>query len=120
MIRGVRGAITITSDCESDIISSTEILLREMINKNGIVPVQVASVFISATEDIQSSFPAKALRKWNEWKYVPVLSMHEMHVKDSLKKCIRIMIHWNTEKNQDEILHIYMREAKNLRPDLLP
>ncbi|WP_409251179.1 chorismate mutase [Bacillus sp. SCS-153A] len=119
MIRGVRGAITISSDSEQDIISSTEKLLLEMISQNGIEPVEVASVFISATEDIHSEFPAKALRKLVEWKYVPVLSMQEMEVKESLKKCIRIMIHWNTDKNQDDIVHVYLRKAHALRPDLL-
>jgi chorismate mutase len=119
MIRGVRGAITITSDCESDIIGSTQTLLMDMINKNGIEPDKVASVFISATEDIHSAFPAKALRKWEEWKYVPVLSMHEMQVRGSLQKCIRILIHWNTEKSQEKIFHVYLRKAKNLRPDLI-
>jgi chorismate mutase len=63
MIRGVRGAITILSDSEKDIISSTETLLKEMINQ-----------FISATEYIHSAFPAKALRKLEGWRYVPVLS----------------------------------------------
>jgi chorismate mutase len=120
MIRGVRGAITISSDSEKDIISSTETLLKEMINQNGIEPAEVASVFISATEDIHSAFPAKALRKWEGWRYVPVLSMREMQVKDGLQKCIRVMIHWNTEKAQKDVLHVYLRKAGNLRPDLKP
>ncbi|WP_044023047.1 chorismate mutase [Bacillus sp. SG-1] len=119
MIRGVRGAITISSDSEKEIISSTELLLLEMINKNGIEPEQVASVFISATADIHTAFPARALRKIKNWKYVPVLSMQEMEVKDSLNKCIRIMIHWNTEKKQEDIRHVYLRKAHTLRPDLL-
>jgi chorismate mutase len=35
-----------------------------------------------------------------------------------LAKCIRVMIHWNTEKAQKDVLHIYLRKAGNLRPDL--
>ena len=41
-----------------------------------------------------------------------------MAVPGSLPMCIRVMIHWNTDKRQQEIEHIYVREAKRLRPDL--
>ncbi|CAH0345541.1 chorismate mutase [Bacillus sp. CECT 9360] len=118
MIRGVRGATTVDRDNEQDIIDATEKLLRVMIAENQIDPDKVASVFISVTDDLSSAFPAKALRKIEEWTYVPVMCMQEIPVPNSLKSCIRIMLHLNTEKAQHDISHVYQEKAVALRPDL--
>lgn len=118
MIRGVRGAITVNENDEQEIIIAAERLIREAIEANDIKPEDVASVFISATKDIDAAFPAKALRNIDGWMFVPVMCMKELSVPDSLQKCIRIMIHVNTEKTQSEIKHIYLEKAAGLRPDL--
>lgn len=118
MIRGVRGAITVNVNEEVEIIAAAQRLLNEMIHANTILPSDVASVFISATDDVTAAFPAKALRNIDGWKHVPVMCMKELSVPLSLKMCIRIMIHLNTELDQDQIRHIYLENAKQLRPDL--
>jgi chorismate mutase len=118
MIRGVRGAITVSKNQEEEIISSTEELLKKMIEENQIDPNSVASIFISATEDITAAFPAKALRKLKGWTYVPVMCMSEIPVPNSLKMCIRIMMHINTKTDQDKLIHVYLNDAIVLRPDL--
>lgn len=118
MIRGIRGAITVTEDKESEILSATERLLREMIARNNIHPEQVASVFISVTEDITSAFPARALRSIEGWKYVPVMCMREIPVPSSLPLCIRVMMHVNTTAAQKDVRHVYLEDAVILRPDL--
>ncbi|MEW8970805.1 chorismate mutase [Mesobacillus jeotgali] len=118
MIRGVRGAITVKDNDEQEIISAAERLLKEAISSNDIAPNDVASIFISATDDIDAAFPARALRNLDGWTYVPVMCMQELSVPGSLQKCIRIMVHFNTEKTQKEIQHIYLEEAAGLRPDL--
>ncbi|MCP3738735.1 chorismate mutase [Rossellomorea sp. BNER] len=119
MIRGIRGATTIHVDNESQIIDSTEKLIQTMIAKNDIEAANVASVFISATSDIQTGFPAKALRRFPGWTYVPVMCMQEMDVEESLAKCVRVMIHYNTNKSQEKIHHVYLEDAIKLRPDLV-
>lgn len=118
MIRGVRGATTVTSNTEEAIISAAGELLAKIIEVNHIQPDSVASVFISTTEDINAAFPAKALRKFADWTYVPVMCMREISVPNSLKMCIRFMIHVNTSLSQEEIKHVYLNEAIVLRPDL--
>ncbi|MBS4191032.1 chorismate mutase [Bacillus sp. FJAT-49705] len=118
MIRGVRGATTVNDDNEIEIVQATEILLRKMIEENEIEAELVASVFISVTEDITAVFPAKAMRLIEGWKYVPVMCMREIPVASSLPKCIRVMIHVNTNIPQKEISHIYLGGAISLRPDL--
>ena len=118
MIRGVRGAITVNSNTEEEIISATEELLAKVIELNQISPDSVASAFISTTADINATFPAKAMRKFEGWTYVPVMCMREIPVPNSLKMCIRIMMHVNTNKLQEDIVHVYLRDAIALRPDL--
>ncbi|WP_044749073.1 chorismate mutase [Bacillus alveayuensis] len=119
MIRGIRGAITVDANEEKEIVEATERLLQEMVKQNDITPERVASVFISATQDLTAQFPAKALRRLDGWTFVPVTCMQEMAVPGSLEKCIRIMMHVDTERSQNEISHIYLEKAKNLRPDLI-
>jgi chorismate mutase len=114
----MRGAITVTQNTEEEILTATEELLKKIIEENQIQPDLVASVFISTTKDIDAAFPAKALRKFEGWTYVPVMCMQEMPVPNSLTMCVRIMMHVNTKKSQEEIIHVYLRGAKVLRPDL--
>lgn len=118
MIRGVRGAITVNQNDEGEIVAAAEKLLREAISANNIIPNDVASIFMSATEDVDAAFPAKALRNIDGWTYVPVMCMKELAVPGSLRKCIRVMIHVNTETPQEDINHIYLEGAAGLRPDL--
>lgn len=115
--RGVRGAITIDRNAREDILTATRQLLALMIRTNGIEPRDVASAFFTTTPDINAEFPALAARQLG-WLDVPMLCGHEMAVPGSLPLCIRVMIMWNTEKRQQEIEHIYLREAERLRPDL--
>ncbi|MGE8204328.1 chorismate mutase [Heyndrickxia sp. NPDC080065] len=118
MIRGVRGATTVSNNQEAEIIESTEELLKEMIEQNDLEATNVASVFISVTSDINATFPAKALRRLPDWTYVPVMCMKEINVEGSLPLCIRIMMHINTDKAQQKIHHVYLRNTSILRPDL--
>ncbi|MGJ7909373.1 chorismate mutase [Neobacillus sp. LXY-1] len=118
MIRGVRGATTVHMDDLDIIISATEELVAALIKVNDIQAEAVASVFISTTNDLTAAFPARALRKFEGWTYVPVMCMQEISVPNALKMCVRIMIHLNTELPQSEIKHVYLNGAKVLRPDL--
>jgi chorismate mutase len=58
------------------------------------------------------------LRNLEGWTYVPVMCMQELPVQNSLKMCVRIMMHVNTTQSQEEIIHVYLKGAKVLRPDL--
>lgn len=119
MIRGIRGAITVSADKPEEILLETKKLVTEMAKENRIDPDDVASVIISTTTDISSAFPAKAVRTLENWTYVPVMCTHEMDVPGSLPLCIRVMMHVNTEVVQQEIRHIYLNDAVKLRPDLV-
>jgi len=100
-----------------EILSSTRQLLALMIRRNEIDPQDIASAVFTTTTDVDAEFPALAARQLN-WIDVPLMCSHEMMVPGGLPRCIRVLIHWNTEKTQEEIQHIYIRDAERLRPDL--
>ncbi|MBM7556481.1 chorismate mutase [Halanaerobacter jeridensis] len=116
-VRGIRGAITVTEDTEKAIITATTKLLNEMIAANGLEEDNVASVTFSLTPDLNSAFPAVAARELG-WDNVALFCCQELAINDALDKCIRILIHYNTDKKLGELNHIYLKDAKKLRPDL--
>lgn len=119
MIRGIRGAITIAEDKAQYVWDETARLVKEVAEKNKIVPEDIASVTISTTPDIHSAFPAKSVRTLEGWQFVPIMCMHEMDVPGALPLCIRVLLHVNTTIPQQEIQHVYLEDAVKLRPDLV-
>ncbi|MCM3743022.1 chorismate mutase [Sporosarcina luteola] len=117
-VRGIRGATTVVSDETDGVLEATRTLVLEMARQNGIAPGDIVSVIVSTTRDIESAFPAKAVRTLDGWKYVPVMCTHEMDVPGSMPLCIRILMHVNSETHQKDVKHIYQNEAVKLRPDL--
>ena len=115
--RGVRGATTVGQNSREEILAATRELLALMIRRNEIEPEDVASAIFSTTQDLDAEFPALAARQLG-WLEVPLLCGNEMAAADGLPRCIRVMLHWNTDKLQSEIHHVYVREAVRLRPDL--
>lgn len=118
MVRGIRGAITVRENDEQIILKETERLLREIIDANNIDPEDVSHVIVTVTNDLNATFPAKALRNVPGWTYVPVMCATEIPVPNSLEKCIRLLLTVNTNVPQKDIQHIYLEDAVKLRPDL--
>lgn len=114
--RGVRGATTVPENSADAILAATRELLFTMIQVNGIDPDDVASAYFTTTEDLTAVYPATAARQLG-WYDVPLLCGHEMKVPTGLPQCVRILLHWNTPKMAQEIVHVYLHEATALRPD---
>jgi len=112
--RGIRGAITVAANTREDILAATQELLRRMIEANGVEAEEVASILFTTTPDLNAEFPAVAARRLG-WSEVALLCGHEMDVSGSLPKCLRILMLVNTERRAGEIVHVYLKEAENLR-----
>lgn len=117
MIRGVRGATTVSRNDAGEIAERTRELIRLLVESNGIRPDDIASAVFTVTEDLDAAFPAVAARGFSEWKDIPLLCVREIPVPGSLGHCIRILIHWNTDRPQAEIRHVFLRGARHLRPE---
>jgi chorismate mutase len=114
--RGVRGATTCEENTSESVLKATRELLALMIRRNEIKAEDVGSAIFSTTEDLNAEFPALAARQFG-WYDVALMCIHEIDVPGSLRQCIRILLHWNTEKAADQIVHIYIKGAAILRPD---
>lgn len=117
-VRGVRGAITVSENTSEAILEATEELLRWLIQQNDIHEEAVASILFTSTPDLNAAFPAKAARNMG-WRHVALMGFQEIDVPEGLKMCIRVLIHWNTDKNNRELIHAFLRGASALRPDLV-
>ena len=115
--RGVRGAVPVMSNTESDILAAAERLLSELISRNGIISDDIASAIFTTAPDLNAEYPAIAARKFG-WSNVALLCGHEMDVPHGMQSCLRILIHWNTDKSSEDIVHVYLDETRSLRPDL--
>lgn len=116
--RGIRGATTVTRNDAEEILHATTKLLQEIVAQNTVQPEQIANIWITMTEDLNATFPARAIRAMEGWDLVPLMCAIEIPVKGSLPLCIRLMVTINTDKEQHEIRHVYLNEAVALRPDL--
>jgi chorismate mutase len=118
--RGIRGATTVESNTREAILEATRELLDALVQANEIRPEDVASAYFTTTRDVDAEFPAVAARNGLGWTNVALMCGHEMGVPGSLPMCLRVLLHVNTDRRQDEISHIYLRGASVLRPDLSP
>lgn len=113
----VRGAITVENNTKEEILENTSLLLQEIIKKNNIKMKNVISIIFTATEDLNKVYPAVAARELGFTK-CGLMCFQEMKVENSLTKCIRVMLFIKSNMSQAEVKHIYLRDAKKLRPDL--
>ncbi len=116
-VRGIRGATTVSKNEEKAILEVTRELLVTMVEANNVSVDDIASAIFTVTQDLDATFPAAAARELG-WKYVPLMCSTEIPIKESLPMCIRVLLHVNTSRSQEDIKHIYLNEAFKLRPDL--
>jgi chorismate mutase len=112
--RGVRGATVATADTRDQIHRATVELVCAMLEANNIREDDLASAFFTTTPDLHAAFPAEAVRLMG-WEYVPMLGAVEMDKAGAPARCIRVLLHWNTDRRPQEIKHIYLRGTESLR-----
>jgi chorismate mutase len=115
--RGIRGATTVERNDREEILAATTELLQLLVLHNDLQTEDIASAIFTATDDLNAEFPAVAARGLG-WTETALMCARELPVPGSLDKCIRVLLHVNTERSVTEIQHIYIRGAVNLRPTL--
>jgi prephenate dehydratase len=113
----VRGATTAADNTAAEILDATRELLEALCTANGMHPDAVASAVFTVTPDLSSAFPARAARDMG-WGHVPLLDAVEIDVPGAMPRCIRVLLHWNTDLPANAVRHVYLRGAAALRPDL--
>jgi chorismate mutase len=116
--RGIRGATTVAANTSDEIYSAAKELLAEIVAKNSLDIKDIASIVFSATDDLDAAYPAVAARDIG-YGETPLFCTREMGVKGSLSMCLRVLIHINSDKSQKEMIHVYLKGARVLRPDIV-
>lgn len=115
-LRAIRGATTVVRDEAELVHEATVELLRELVQRNALAPADIISAIFTVTPDLRSDFPAHAARALG-WTDVPLLCTMEIPVPGALARCIRVLLHVETARARADIKHVYLRDARALRPD---
>ena len=116
-IRGIRGAITVKTNTKEAILLATEVLLNSIFLKNSVKVDEIACIIFTLTHDLNAEFPAQAARLLG-LNSTPLLCASEIKVKGAIKKCLRVLVLFNSSKPQTKMKHVYLEGAKKLRPDI--
>ena len=116
-VRALRGATTVDVDEPTHITERVVALLTEMLERNGADHDSLISIVFTTTKDIRSMFPAAAARTMGLGD-VPLLGALEADIEGGTPRCVRVMMHLNTEMSRAELRHVYLEGARTLRDDL--
>jgi chorismate mutase len=116
-VRGIRGATTVDEDTAADIDRAVIALLTELFDRNDLHNEDLVSVILTATDDLHAKFPAASARTFGLGD-VPLLCARELDIEGATPRCIRVLVHVNTERSRDELHHVYLEGAVGLRDDL--
>ena len=116
-VRALRGATTFDIDDTEHVAERVVALVREMLDRNGIDHDDIISIVFTATEDLTSVFPATAARAIGLGD-VPLICARELSITGATPRCIRVLMHMNTDRRRDELRHVYLEGARALRDDL--
>lgn len=112
---GIRGATTADANTRAAILGATEELLRELVKANHIAENDIAAVFFTTTPDLNAEFPAIAARIGMGWEHTAIHSSQEMDVPGATRAVVRVMLLVNTDLRKEDIAHVYLKGARNLR-----
>jgi len=111
-----RGAAQAKANEASAILSVTEELMRELLDRNELAPEAMVSCLFTTTEDLDAEFPAVAARNLG-LDSVPLLCAREIGVPGAMPRVIRVMVHFYAPAGHTPV-HVYLGGAKQLRADL--
>jgi chorismate mutase len=115
-LHALRGAVSVERNDQDSILTATTELMRQLMERNQLVPEQMVSCIFTATTDLNAQFPAVAARDLGLGR-VPLLCSQEIEVPGSLERVIRVLIHYYASDGHDP-QHVYLGEARSLRADL--
>ena len=113
----LRGAITLGADTKDEVSEKTQRLVKEMLARNDVNHDDLVSIIFTATDDVTAEFPAAAARALGLGD-VPLLCARELGIAHGMPLCVRVLMHLYSECRRDELHHVYLEGARNLRDDL--
>ncbi len=117
VLRALRGATTLEQDTAEQVNERVRALVSSMLERNGIEHDDLVSILFTATDDVVSIFPATAARSLGLGD-VPLICARELMITGAMPRCIRVLMHFYTERSREELHHVYLEGARGLRDDL--
>ncbi len=116
-VRALRGATTVDEDTREQVFERVIALLEALFERNELDKDDLISILFTATDDIHSAFPATAARKFGLGD-IPLICARELDIESGTPRCIRVLMHIDTDRDRDELHHVYLEGAVGLRDDL--
>jgi chorismate mutase len=116
-VRAVRGAIQVDADERDLVLKASTELVDAIFEANDFAADDVISMLFTTTPDLTSEFPALAARELGLTD-TPLLCAAEIAVPGAMPRVVRILAHVETMRSKQEINHVYLRGAANLRRDI--
>jgi len=116
-VRALRGATTLDVDEAGHLTERVQVLVRDMLEQNGVDKEDLISILFTATDDIHCMFPATAARAAGLGD-VPLICARELDIIGGTGRCVRVMMHIVTDRSRAELHHVYLEGARSLRDDL--
>lgn len=116
-MRALRGATTVDEDTVEQIHERVVELLTALFERNAIDHDQLVSIVFTATDDVHAAFPAAAARVFGLGD-VPLLCARELDIEGATPRCIRVLVHLESDVPRAELHHVYLEGAVGLRDDL--
>ena len=114
----IRGAITVNENSVKEIKTALKNLLSEIFKQNKLDKSKITNIIFTVTDDIDAINPATVAREELKLDSIPMLCVQEMKVPNDLPRCIRVMVNVYSEITKENVKHIYLGSANELRPDL--
>ena len=112
----VRGAVQADVNEAEAILTATETLLQDLVDRNGLTPGAMVSCLFTTTEDLDAEFPAVAARRLG-LDSVPLICAREIDVPGAMPRVIRAMVHYYAPIGHQPA-HVYLGATQELRADL--
>jgi len=116
-VRALRGATRVDADTRDQVTERVSELVTALLERNELHHDDLISAVFTATGDIHSMFPAEAARGAGLGD-VPLLCAQELDIEGKPGRCIRVLLHVNTERTRAELHHVYLQGTAMLRDDL--
>jgi chorismate mutase len=116
-VRALRGATTVDDDSRESIHAAVIELLTELFERNGVDHDDLISLLFTATGDLHSTFPAAGAREFGLGD-VPLLCARELDIAGATPRCVRLLVHLETDRSRADLRHVYLHGAVGLRDDL--
>jgi chorismate mutase len=116
-LRAIRGATQLEVDEREHLLERVTELVQRVLQSNQLTSADLVSIVFTATQDLHAEFPAYAAHSLGI-DDVPFLCAQELDIVGAMPRVVRLLALVETVLPRDQVKHVYLHGARNLRTDL--